>query len=59
MPDEFLLKSVVFKFISNEISQAEHEYMNIHPPPPTINAPATALVRLGGRPFREGGGGSA
>ena len=31
MPDEFLLKSVVFKFISNEISQAEHEYTS--PPP--------------------------
>ncbi len=34
MPDEFLLKSVVFKLISKEISRAEHEYMNIHPPPP-------------------------
>ncbi len=31
LPDEFLLKSVVFKFISKEISRAEHEYMNIHP----------------------------
>ena len=29
VPDEFLLKSVVFKFISKE-----HEYMNIHHPPP-------------------------
>ena len=26
MPDGFLLKSVVFKFISKEISRAEHEY---------------------------------
>ena len=43
MPDEFLLKSVVFKLILKEISRAEHEYMNIHPPPP-INALATALV---------------
>ena len=43
MPDEFLLKSVVFKLISKEISWAEHEYMNIHPPPPLINALATAL----------------
>ncbi len=32
MPDEFLLKSVVFKLISKEISRTEHEYMNIHPP---------------------------
>ena len=44
MPDGFLLKSVVFKLISKEISRAEHEYMNIHPPPPPpINALATAL----------------
>ena len=34
MPEEFILKSVVFKLISKEISRAEHEYMNIHPPPP-------------------------
>ena len=36
LPDKFLLKSVVFiKFISKEISRAEHElYMNIQPPPP-------------------------
>ncbi len=40
MPDEFLLKSVVFKLISKEISRVEHEYMNIHTP---INALATAL----------------
>ncbi len=32
MPDEFLLKSVVFKLISKEISRAEHEFTNIHPP---------------------------
>ena len=41
LPDEFLLKSVVFKFISNEIRRAEHEYTNIHnsppPPPPPPN----------------------
>ena len=44
MPDKFLLKSVVFKLISKEISWAVHEYMNIHlPPPPPINALATAL----------------
>ena len=42
MPDGFLLKSVVFKLISKEISRADHEYMNIHPP---INALATALIR--------------
>ena len=34
LPDEFLLNFFVFKFISKEISWAEHEYMNIHPPPP-------------------------
>ena len=33
MPDKFLLKSVVLKLISKEISRAEHEYMNIPPPP--------------------------
>ena len=33
MPDGFLLKSVVFKLILKEISLAEHEYMNILPPP--------------------------
>ena len=44
LPDEFLLKSVVFKFISKEISRAEHEYMNIPPPPPSpINALVTPL----------------
>ncbi len=37
MPDEFLLKSVVFKLISKDISRAEHEYMNIHSPPPPPN----------------------
>ena len=31
LPDEFLLKSVVFKFISKEISPTEHECMKIHP----------------------------
>ncbi len=35
-PEEFLLKSVVFKLISKEISRAEHEYMNIPPPPPQL-----------------------
>ena len=32
MPDGFILKSVVFKLTSKEISRAEQEYMNIHPP---------------------------
>ena len=45
MPDEFLLKSVVFKLISKDISRAEHDYMNI-PPPPPINALATAMNLL-------------
>ena len=43
LPDEFLLNYFVFKFISKEISRAEHEYMNIHPPP--INALVTSLVK--------------
>ncbi len=43
LPDEFLLKSVVFKFISREISRAEHEYMNIQRPPPPF-PPIKALV---------------
>ena len=34
LPDEFRLKSVIFKFISKEISQAKHEYMNINTSPP-------------------------
>ncbi len=33
MPDGFLLKSVVFKLISKEISRAEHEYMKYTPSP--------------------------
>ncbi len=36
LPDGFLLKSVVFKLISNEISGADHEYMSIPPPPPEL-----------------------
>jgi hypothetical protein len=43
LPDEFLLNFFVFKFISNEISRAEHEYMNI--PPPAINALVTPLLK--------------
>ena len=42
LPDEFLLNFSIFKFISKEISRAEHEYMNIHPSPP-INALVTPL----------------
>jgi hypothetical protein len=34
LPDEFLLNFSIFKFISKEISRAEHEYVNIHPLPP-------------------------
>ena len=38
LPDEFLLKSAVIKvIISKEIRRAEHEYMNIHTPPPPIS----------------------
>ena len=36
------LVSFEIKLISKEVSQAEPEYMNIHPPPP-INVLATAL----------------
>ena len=36
LPDEFLSESVIFKFISKEISREEHEYTNI--PPLPINA---------------------
>ena len=43
LPDEFLLKSVVSKFISKEISRAEHEYEYTTPPPPRINALVTPL----------------
>ena len=42
IPDEFLLRSVVFKLISKKISWAEHEYMNT--PPPPINTLATVLL---------------
>ena len=41
LPDGFLLKSIVFNFISKEIRRAEHEYMNM--PPPPINALVTPL----------------
>ena len=46
--EKVFIKSVIFKIISKEISRAEHEYMNIHPPPP-INPLAMALLlnRLG------------
>lgn len=30
LPDKFLLKSIRLRFISKEISQAVHNYMNIH-----------------------------
>ena len=48
LPDEFLLKSVfllksiVFKLISKEISRADQAFMNI-PPPPPINVLVTPL----------------
>ena len=42
LPDEFLLKSAVIKFNFKEIRRAEHEYMNVHPPPP-INALVSPL----------------
>ena len=47
LPNKFLLKSVVFKFISKEISWVEDKYMNIHtpPPPPQINTLVSALIR--------------
>ncbi len=37
--------SFEIEFISKEIRRAEHEYMNIHPPPPPpINALVTPLM---------------
>ncbi len=35
--------SFEMNLISKEIRRAEHEYMNIHPPPPPINALVTPL----------------
>ena len=35
--------SFEIKFISKEIRRVEHEYMNIYPPPPPINALVTPL----------------
>ncbi len=35
--------SFEMNLISKEIRRAEHEYMNIHPPPPQINALVTRL----------------
>ena len=47
MLDGFRFKPVVFKLISKEIIRDEHEYMNNPlPPPPPINALATALMYL-------------
>ena len=50
--DEFLLKSVVFKFISKYISRARtYEYSPL-PPPPLINALVSPLrILLRGLPF--------
>ena len=38
------LVSFEIKLISKEVSQAEPEYMNIHPPPPAISVLAMALL---------------
>ena len=48
MSDEFLLKSVVFKFISEEISRTEHEHMNIHTPTPisTLVSPQITALKI-------------
>ena len=40
------LVSFEIKLISKEVSRAEPEYMNIHPPPPPISVLATALVAV-------------
>ena len=37
------LVSFEIKLISKEVSRAEPEYINIHPPPPPISVLATAL----------------
>ena len=44
--DSARLASFEINFISKETSRAEPEYMNIHPPPQLINAPAMALTRV-------------
>ena len=49
LPDEFRLKSVVFKFVSKDIRRVEQEYMNIHPPPPpnySSFAPGCSLCKV-------------
>ena len=38
LPDEFLLKSIVFRFISKEISREKHDYMIIPPPLALVSA---------------------
>ena len=40
------LVSFEIKLISKEVSRAEPEYINIHPPPPPISVLATALSVL-------------
>ncbi len=47
-PDKFLPKSVVFKFLSKEISQAEHKYMNTQ-----INKFRTREFKIGDVGFYE------
>ena len=58
------LVSFEIKLISKEASRAEPEYMNIHPPPPSISVLATALNILAPKLLRplktynfSGGGG--
>ena len=41
----FFCNQLLFElFQIKEITRAEHEYMNIHPPPPPINVLAPALI---------------
>ena len=46
LPNELLLKSVVFKSISKEISRAEHEYEYIPPPPLIVLRPLVLRMKF-------------
>ena len=44
LPDRFLFKLINLNLILKNTRRAEHEYMNIHPPPHAINVLVTALM---------------
>ena len=45
-PTNFFLNQLSLKLISKEIRREEREYMNMHPPPPPINALVMALPKF-------------